>query len=97
MVQRALVLVDLAREDGYDLFALVTPLDLPKNCNLLWLCYLLRLCCSTADPGLQDIQAAQGGKAQALGVLTGVYSRQDLEGCGAGVLACCLQLTAVMS
>ncbi|KAL3142771.1 hypothetical protein ABBQ38_003071 [Trebouxia sp. C0009 RCD-2024] len=30
-----------------------------------------------------DIQAAQGGKAQALGVLTGVYSRQDLEGCGA--------------
>ena len=34
-----------------------------------------------------DIQAAQGGKAKALGVLTGVYSRQDLEGCGAGMSA----------
>ena len=34
-----------------------------------------------------DIQAAQGGHAKALGVLTGVYSRQDLEGCGAGDLA----------
>lgn len=31
-----------------------------------------------------DIQAAGGGQAKALGVLTGVYSRQDLEGCGAG-------------
>lgn len=34
-----------------------------------------------------DIQAAQGGHAKALGVLTGVYSRQDLEGCGAGDFA----------
>ena len=34
-----------------------------------------------------DIQAAKGGKAKALGVLTGVYSRQDLEGCGAGISA----------
>ena len=40
----------------------------------------------TAASAPQDIQAAGGGKAQALGVLTGVYSRQDLEGCGAGVL-----------
>ena len=31
-----------------------------------------------------DIQAAGSGGAKALGVLTGVYSRQDLEGCGTG-------------
>lgn len=31
-----------------------------------------------------DIQAAEGGHAKALGVLTGVYSQQDLEECGAG-------------
>ena len=31
-----------------------------------------------------DLKAAEGGHAKALGVLTGVYSRQDLEGCGAG-------------
>ena len=37
-----------------------------------------------------DIQAAQGGHAKALGVLTGVYSRQDLEGCGASEFAFCL-------
>ncbi len=38
-----------------------------------------------------DIQAAQGGHAKALGVLTGVYSRQDLEGCGAGKPNCCTE------
>lgn len=42
--------------------------------------------CRKLLPAPQDIQAAGGGKAQAIGVLTGVYSRQDLEGCGAGVL-----------
>lgn len=36
-----------------------------------------------------DIQAADGGQAKALGVLTGVYSRQDLEGCGAGNSCAC--------
>ena len=46
---------------------------------------------TTSASGPQDIQAAGGGKAQALGVLTGVYSRQDLEGCGAGVLPVYLQ------
>ncbi len=37
-----------------------------------------------------DVQAAQGGHAKALGVLTGVYSRQDLEGCGAGQFEFCV-------
>lgn len=59
---------------------------------VLWLCLLL----PTAAAGPQDIQAAGGGEAQALGVLTGVYSRQDLEGCGAGMLPVCLQHTGVM-
>ena len=40
-----------------------------------------------------DVQAAQGGHAKALGVLTGVYSRQDLEGCGAGQFGFCVPFT----
>ncbi len=40
-----------------------------------------------------DVQAAQGGHAKALGVLTGVYSRQDLEGCGAGQSGFCVRST----
>lgn len=61
------------------------------------------LCCTLAGVQFKDkwhvgdtpmdVQAAQGGHAKALGVLTGVYSRQDLEGCGAGQSGFCVRST----
>ncbi len=66
------------------------------------LCITL-LCCTLAGVQFEakwhvgdtpmDVQAAQGGHAKALGVLTGVYSRQDLEGCGAGQSGFCVRST----